>query len=119
MPSKKSLIQRVELLSGEHPVHCPFCGAPGISNDDENLIEDFCEHVLFMGHDAGFEYRSARFDELMNISGVDSEDIDFGDKGLDGFTDTVQMPGSIKFALYTPAPSFFGAYIGFAPVDEP
>jgi hypothetical protein len=119
MPKKKHLIQRVEILTDNYPIHCPFCGAQAITaGDSEEMVSEFCEHVLFMGHDAGFEYRSARFDKLMDISGIESDEIDLGDKGVDGYTDKVELVDSVKFALYQPAPSFFGAYVGFAPIDD-
>jgi hypothetical protein len=34
---------------------------------------------------------------------------------IDAYTSTVSIPGYVKFAAYTPAPSFFGSYYGFAP----
>ncbi len=119
MAKKKQLIQRVEILTDDYQIHCPFCGSVAITaGDSEDMVEEFCEHVLFMAHDEGFEYRSQRFDRLMGISGVDSDDIKAGDKGIDGYTDKVEIADSIKFALYQPAPSFFGAYVGFAPADS-
>lgn len=119
MSKKKPRIQRIELLTDEHAIHCPFCGALGISQgDSEDMVTEFCEHALFMAHDEGFEYRSSRFDLLMKIEGVDNDEVDLGDKGMDGFTDAVPLDGSVKFALYQPAPSFFGAYVGFAPTDD-
>ena len=39
--------------------------------------------------------------------------------GIDGITDRVDIPGSVKYAYYKPAPSFLGAYCGFAPPEEP
>jgi hypothetical protein len=119
MPEKKSLIQRVEIRTDDYPVHCPFCGAKAIAGgDSEEVITEFCEHVLFMGHDEGFEYRSARFNSLIGDSETDQNDIDPGDKGVDGYTDKIELVDSVKFAIYQPAPSFFGAYIGFAPVHK-
>ena len=119
MPEKKNLIQRVEIRSDDYPVHCPFCGAKAIAGgDSEKVINQFCEHVLFMAHDEGFEYRSSRFDALMGIIGMDGDEIDFGDKGVDGYTDKLELVDSVKFALYQPAPSFFGAYVGFAPSED-
>ena len=119
MGKKKPKIQRVELLTDEHASHCPFCGAKAIEGgDSEDMISDFCEHVLFMAHDVAFEYRSERFDALMGIDGVESDDLELGDKGIDGYTDSVPLEGSVKFASYQGAPSFFGAYVGFAPADD-
>jgi hypothetical protein len=119
MSKKKTLIQRVELSSDDHAIHCPFCGAKAIEGgDSEDMVEDFCEHVLFMAHDVAFEYRSTRFDALMGITGVDSDDIDIGEKGIDAYTDSVPLKDSIKIAVYQGAPSFFGAYVGFAPAAD-
>ena len=119
MAKKKYLTQRVEILSDEHSIHCPFCGANAITaGDEDEMAEEFCKHTLFMAHDEGFEYRSGRFDELMGVAGVESDEIEFGDKGVDGYTDTIDLVDSVKFALYQPAPSFFGAYVGFAPTSE-
>jgi hypothetical protein len=119
MTKKKHLIQRVEILTDEYAIHCPFCGAEAIAAGDEGeMVEEFCKHILFMAHDEGFEYRSSRFDELMGVAGVESDEIEFGDKGVDGYTDKVNLVDSVKFALYQPAPSFFGAYVGFAPTAD-
>ena len=34
---------------------------------------------------------------------------------LDSITDAIDIPDSVKIASYMPAPSFMGAYVGFAP----
>lgn len=113
---KKHNIQRVALASYDIPLHCPFCGACAHDPDPEKQARlKPCQHTLFMVHDEGFEYRSARFDQLMGIEGVADDDVELGDKGYDGFTDRVCCPDSVKFATFIPAPSFFGAYYGFAP----
>jgi hypothetical protein len=112
-------IQRFETSRTELPIHCPFCGAQAYAPDqDSDPVAEGCKHLLFVAHDEGFELRSDRFDALMKIAGKDDQDIELGEKGYDGFTDRVQLADSIKFAIYTPAPSFFGLYIGFAPTDD-
>jgi hypothetical protein len=116
MSKKTHNIQRVELASYDIPLHCPYCGECVYARDSEKLAKlKPCQHMLFIAHDEGFEYRSARFDQLMAIEGIADNDIELGDKGYDGFTDRVCCPNSFKFAIYIPAPSFFGAYFGFAP----
>ena len=116
MSKKTHNIQRVELASYDIPLHCPFCGERAYDPDPEKQAKlKPCQHTLFIAHDEGFEYRSARFDQLMGIEGVADDDVELGDKGYDGFTDRVCCPDSVKFATYIPAPSFFGAYHGFAP----
>lgn len=77
-----------------------------------------CQHALFIAHDMEFEFRSNRFDALMNIEGVDGDDIDLPDAGIDGFTDATPLPSAVKFASYEGAPSFYGTYVGFALCDE-
>lgn len=54
----------------------------------------------------------------MNITGIDGSDIELGDSGYDAFTDQLECPRAVKIASYVPAPSFFGAYAGFAPEEE-
>ena len=111
-------IQRVEICHNETTIHCPFCG---VKTFDPEPIEEaqvgVCEHLLFMAHDEGFEFRSARFDKNQNLIGVLNDDIERGEKGFDGLTDQVDIPDSLKFACYQQAPSFFGAYFGYAPVQ--
>ncbi len=109
-------IQRVELDTYASPIYCPACGQQVLSPEEGTVNE--CPHTLFVAHDAGFEYRSPRFDEAMGIVGVDSDDIELGEHHYDGFTDRVAIKNSIKFAIYIPAPSFAGTYVGFV-VDYP
>ena len=119
MAKKKNLIQRVETWRYDLPLHCPFCGAKAIDPEsDSDPTADLCKHVLFLAHYEGFELRTDRFNALMKIQGVDDDELDLGDQGYDGFTDRVELENAIKFAIYTPAPSFFGAYIGFAPTED-
>ena len=118
MNRRNQKIQRVELLGQETALHCPFCGAKAYSPDpDETQSLKPCEHALFVAHDEGFEYRSPRFDRIMNLAGVADDDIDPGAKGYDALTDGVICPDAVKFACYVPAPSFFGSYHGFAPTE--
>lgn len=119
MSTRKPKIQRVELSNDSLPLHCPFCGAIA-HESDENWGEEVspCKHVLFIAHDEGFEYRSDRFNVLMNISEQDDFAPGQGKHGYDGFTDKVPLADAIKFAYYVPAPSFFGVYIGLAHTDD-
>lgn len=120
-------IQRVELSSYEIPLHCPFCGRRVLSYPEDEreaatTPEDMvtpCPHTLFVAHDEGFEYRSARFEQAMGLSA--DEDLltaDLGDDSYDSFTDKVPIRDSIKIASYVPAPSGFGTYVGFAPLES-
>lgn len=116
MTNQTSMIQRVELSCYRLPVHCPFCGDLAFSDDDPPT--NFCKHTLFIAHDEAFEYRSERFDRIKNIVGLNDDDVDLGDDGFDAYTDNLKVDNAIKFAVYIPAPSFFGAYFGFAPADD-
>jgi len=116
---KANQIQRIESWRYDLALHCPFCGLKIIDPDAASeIIAGTCEHVLFIAHDEGFEYRSNRFDVLMDIEDIENDHLVLGENGYDGFTDNVEFKNSIKFALYMPAPSFLGSYIGFAPVDD-
>jgi hypothetical protein len=125
MTKTKDLIQRVELSTYGQALHCPFCGALAQRSDDdidptaEFELPPLCEHVLFVAHDMGFEYRAERFNQLMKLEpGTENEDIETPEKGFDGLTDMVAMAGAVKFASYQGAPSFFGVYVGFAPTGD-
>ena len=70
-----------------------------------------------MEADEGVEYRSERFNQLGPIVGVPDEAVDVGDGGYDGFTDDVMTKNAVKLAIYIPAPTLMGFYVGFAPPD--
>lgn len=95
-------MQRVELSSYRDPLYCPFCGNKTIG---ERKISP-CEHTLFIATDEGLEYCSERLDrnELENQA---------EDSSWDEATDGLDYPDSLKFAIYIPAPSFFGSYVGY------
>ena len=97
-------MQRVEVTDTEDlKIHCPFCGFAAIKPGGISQ----CEHTLFLASDEGFEFVSPKLKF--------SADIDLDDKTIDEFTDELEYPGSVKFAVYQPAPSFFGGYVAFAP----
>ena len=97
---------------------CPFCGTQIVTGDDAaGFALAPCPHTLFIATDEGLEYRSDRFDSLKGIQGVANNDLDGCDDGYDAYTDDLAITNGIKFAMYAPAPSFFGSYFGFAPLD--
>jgi hypothetical protein len=114
-------IQRVELTTFYHlPIHCPFCGAKVTDNSaasGEGNWATPCAHTLFVAHDEAFEFRSDRFNKLLELPD-DHENIALPDKGIDGLTDSVWIDDAVKFAAYVGPPSFYGSYVGFAPLDE-
>jgi hypothetical protein len=115
-------IQRVELNDKYHiSIYCPFCGAKVVdmdAQDNDGEMANPCPHTLFIAHDEGFEHRDGRFDANLNIVGVEDDDLSLPDKGIDGLTDCVTISDAVKFAAYVGPPSFFGSYVGFAPLDE-
>ena len=90
--------------------------------DEENAVSiNPCMHTLFVATDEGFEYRSARFNEALDIVDLLDDEIEcqFGDAaGFDGITDRVDLPDAVKFAAYVGPPGGMGSYVGFAPVEE-
>jgi hypothetical protein len=116
--NKSKSIQRVEINAHETAIHCPFCGLRTYKPDTTSEMKvRKCEHLLFVAHDMGLEYRSERFDTQMGIVGVAGDDIELNDRGVDGFTDKVTISDAVKFAFYQGAPSFYGTYVGYAPID--
>ncbi|PLX83266.1 MAG: hypothetical protein C0617_12090 [Desulfuromonas sp.] len=99
-------MQKVEITdTAELKVHCPFCGKVALKPDGTEA----CEHTLFLAADeGGFVYVSPRLDF--------DADVDLDEQTMDEFTDAIEFPDSVKFAIYQPAPSFFGGYVAFAPV---
>jgi hypothetical protein len=121
MSKKKPRIQRVELADSGLALFCPFCGDQAVQSAEEweEGALDPCRHVLFIAHDMEFVYRAKRFDQLMQIEGVEGDDLDFpNENGIDGFTDATPIEGAVKFASYEGPPSLYGSYVGFAPTDE-
>jgi len=112
--SEKTLIQRVIIEPADVRIYCPFCGAKVDPLAFESKIaESVCSHTLFIAtSEGGFEYRSKRFDSLVNIT---DETADFGgEDGVDVYTDKLEVANAVKFALYDPMPSGMGAFFGFA-----
>ncbi len=114
-------IQRTELKTYSYtPVHCTFCGTrvTGADPVDETLITA-CPHTLFIAHDMAFEYRSERFDQNLHLNGLTEREVEERwlreADGIDGLTNQVTLPDSIKVAAYAPEPSAYGSYYGFAP----
>jgi len=119
---KPTKIQRVELNDKYNvSIHCPFCGAKVVdmeTTENDGEMANPCPHTLFIAHDEGFEHRDARFDANLNIFGVEDDDLKLPENGIDGLTDSVTISDAVKFAAYVGPPSFFGSYVGFAPLEE-
>jgi hypothetical protein len=110
-------IQRVELYDGmaircPQRVHCPHCGGCVFETASPTVTP--CEHTLFVATDAGFEFRSKTFNGVKRLSEHESPQL-IDEESFDDYTDQVQIPNSIKFALFSRAMNGLGVYIGFAP----
>ena len=110
----------IEIDVNTNPIICPFCKksvAGGTTDEDWEMTP--CEHLLFVAVDDGFEYRSDKFNNHMNFPATmefpDELPVYKGDS-IDSFTSKVTLPNAIKYSCYTPAPSLYGAYYGFAPL---
>ena len=119
----QATIQRTELKTYYYtPVHCPFCGTRVMGADpvDETRITA-CPHTLFIAHDTAFEYRSGRLNANLQLTGLSDQDVEARWQaqkgGIDGFTNLVTVVDAIKVAAYAPAPSAYGSYYGFAPIE--
>jgi hypothetical protein len=113
MKTKTKKIQRVEFCGWDGPLCCPFCGKEA---DVSKRPAKVCKHTLFVAtSEGGFEYRSARYNKLMKIEGVENEDIGSSYSGYDGFTDRLPCQDAVKFTVGPPAPANLTAYYGFAP----
>ena len=110
-------IQRIEINTNYNtPIHCPFCGQKVIDLDSDNSGEAWCEpcpHTLFIAHDMGFEYRSKRINDQLDLP-EDEDEMDLPDNGIDGLTDQLEFDDAVKFAAYVGPPSFYGTYVGFS-----
>ena len=84
-------------------LYCPFCGRE-IITPDEGPSTDPCKHTLFIICDDGPEYCSEKID-------LSKKDMDIN---WDEYTDSLDIPDSIKVAAYQPAPACFGVYVGLS-----
>jgi|MTBAKSStandDraft_1061840.scaffolds.fasta_scaffold17992_2 hypothetical protein len=96
-------MQKVELTDSQIlKIHCPFCGSLALSPEGTS----HCEHTLYIASDEGFEYVSNKLQFDV--------DVDLDEKSMDEFTDDIEYVNAVKFAIYQPAPNFFGGYLAFA-----
>lgn len=113
-------------------VACPHCDAMVIpafqerdSATDDVAPTPACEHVFLIAHDMGIAYLSEAARAALDDVGVAV----VGDDGLlelDGGDDMddiwallsrgITWPAAQVLAVYAPAPSFSGTYVGVAPV---
>lgn len=110
-------IQRVELCDGlavrcPPKIHCPHCGNCVFDASGPQVTP--CDHTLFVATDVGFEFCSELFNGAMGLRAADTHKL-HGEDSFDKYTDRVQVPNAIKFALFSRALDGLGVYVGFAP----
>ncbi len=124
-------IQRIELSENMATIHCPFCGTKVVDGGEDRTdwLAEPCVHTLFVGHDEVFEYASEEFkahiraiiekiedpEEREEYEDFDETDLVYD---VDGLTDRVTLPDSIKFAVYMGPPAQFGSYVAFVALGE-
>lgn len=101
-------------------VVCPFCKQLIQTLDDTEGFSDYnlCEHVIYLAHDEGFEFRTNEVNKQLKIDPKeDGLEIQFPDDicGFDRFTDLLEIEGGIKIATYEDSPNPEGIYFGFKP----
>ena len=106
-----------------HSIFCMFCGKKVVdweaqAQGRDDGIFNPCIHTLFIGQDEGFEYRSDRWDQAMGIVGVETDDLELPEHGIDGLTDnSAGISDAFKVATYPGPPGGVAGFVGFAPVD--
>ncbi len=124
---KNVKMQCVDLHDGgENPIHCPLCGARiamGCSDEDVNeWIVGKCEHLLFAAVDGiGFEYRSERFDRVVEAAiskKTDQEREDISEDDVQELMALVEIPDAFMFQSIMTHPAQPDVYVGFAPVKS-
>ncbi len=111
----------IEVEYGES-IKCPFCGKTILSDEGFGM----CPHVVFEAVDDGFEY--AREDcpvitgeepeeecsAKLEAQGFDLEEAECDFPGVNERIENCPADGCVCYARYDPAPSFYGAYVGFS-----
>ncbi|HKL20933.1 MAG TPA: hypothetical protein VJ904_03960 [Tichowtungia sp.] len=127
------MTQKIEVREvddfADEPAKCPFCGTTALEFDEEGTSYELkpCPHLLFFCYDDGWDYLSDRAAKNLSELGyrvrtedvieVDEEGTDL-EGGPDFISSNITIPGSIKLASYFGAPSCYGSYIGFAPIED-
>ena len=117
--SENNEIQKIVLEAGE-PILCPICNHCVLDEKSEEPSLSTCSHTIFIATDEGIEYKTSLFENNLKDLGISIEpDAMFeSDESWDSLTDKVTINGYIKISSFVGAPSFFGAYYGFAPGEH-
>lgn len=94
-------IELNEFINGD--MYCPRCGSIIKKESELFDIENLCEHVQFIVTDEGIEY--SRDKDLYT-------ELDNSDLNVNEFLSSKNYESTIMISSFTPAPSFFGEYIG-------
>lgn len=112
-------MKKIELIWPTKVV-CPFCNQLIQTIDEVEGFSEYklCEHVIYLAHDEGFEFRSDEVNKQLKIDPKEQNmDIEFPDEvsGYDDWTDLVKIEGGIKVAAYDDCTNPEGIYFGFKP----
>ena len=89
----------------DEEIICPFCQKVIVDKEDND--PETCSHTIFIATDYGWEYQAEEYKAILDEYDSDKH------SSYDEFTSSLKIEGLVKYAHYVPAPSFFGAYIGF------
>jgi len=94
-------IELNEFVNGD--MYCPRCGNIIKEGSKPIDINNLCEHVQFIVSDEGVEFSRDKnlYSELEN-----------SDLSINEFLTSKNYENTIMISSFTPAPSFFGEYIG-------
>ena len=98
---------------------CPFCDkeiGPEFDGDSTYGDIQICDHLLFLGTDAGFEICNNRVKKNLDIPLDEkiNEYLEKYDETVFSLTSRIDLPGSIRIDTFAPSPSHLGVYYGFA-----
>ena len=101
-------MQRIDLKDEDSNIFCPFCGTHSI-NANEGKV-DACEHLSYVAHEDGFEYKSEAFEALMSEEQLDEL---IEKEFMSGFSAKVDIAQAFELRLFASPPAPFGFYVAF------
>ena len=117
--SGNNKIKRIEVDSSE-PILCPICSHCVFDENIENPNYSPCTHTIFIASDNGLDHKTSILENnLKDLDiNIDSDDWYESDGILQILTEKLTIKGLIVIESYMPAPSGYGAYFGFAPIEK-
>jgi hypothetical protein len=112
-------IEKIVLEAGE-PILCPICNHCVLDENSEEPSLSRCSHTIFIASDEDIEYKSSLFENNLKELGINIESDEWkeSDESWESLAEKLTIKGLILISSYVGPPSFFGAYFGFAPVNQ-